>query len=126
MYADLDNMKGINDQLGHQAGDQALIETADIFRNTFRKSDIFGRMGGDEFAVLFTAENEEEDSSTIKQRLADQLQRLNNQPNRTFSLSISTGIVRFKHSQQVSLEQLMLQADQLMYQTKMNKHGEKK
>ncbi len=52
IFADVDNMKWINDSFGHQAGDRALVETADTFRRTFRESDIVGRIGGDEFAVL--------------------------------------------------------------------------
>ncbi len=52
LYADLDNLKIINDTLGHQEGDRALIETADILRNNFRQSDIIARIGGDEFVVF--------------------------------------------------------------------------
>ncbi len=52
VYIDLDNMKQINDKLGHEEGDRMLIETAKILTKTFRNSDIIARMGGDEFAVL--------------------------------------------------------------------------
>ena len=51
-FADLDKMKHINDTLGHQAGDIALVEAAAILKEVFRESDIMGRMGGDEFAIL--------------------------------------------------------------------------
>ena len=51
-FVDLDGMKRINDQLGHEFGDQAIIATADILRSTFRASDIAARLGGDEFIVL--------------------------------------------------------------------------
>ncbi|MEN6467138.1 MAG: PAS domain S-box protein, partial [Syntrophaceae bacterium] len=52
IYADLDGMKIINDTLGHQKGDEALVEIAKILKKSFRKADIIGRMGGDEFAIL--------------------------------------------------------------------------
>jgi two-component system, cell cycle response regulator len=52
LFADLDNLKEINDIYGHEAGDQVLIETAKIFRDSFRDSDIIARIGGDEFIVV--------------------------------------------------------------------------
>jgi len=52
LYLDLDGFKAINDQLGHQAGDAALIACAEILNRNLRESDAVGRLGGDEFAVL--------------------------------------------------------------------------
>src|SRR5438132_6011309 len=52
LYADLDGLKQINDSLGHHEGDRALVKSAEIFKETFRSSDILGRIGGDEFVVL--------------------------------------------------------------------------
>jgi diguanylate cyclase (GGDEF)-like protein len=52
VYADLDNMKPINDTYGHDAGDQALIEIADVLSSTLRASDLVARLGGDEFCAL--------------------------------------------------------------------------
>ena len=51
-FLDVDNLKGINDTLGHEGGDKVLIDAADVLRRTFRESDIIARVGGDEFAVL--------------------------------------------------------------------------
>jgi diguanylate cyclase (GGDEF)-like protein len=51
-FADCDRLKWINDTLGHKEGDKALIDTAQILRQTFRESDIIARLGGDEFAIL--------------------------------------------------------------------------
>lgn len=52
MLMDLDDFKQINDTFGHQYGDQVLKEVADILRKKFRRDDILGRLGGDEFTAL--------------------------------------------------------------------------
>jgi len=54
-FVDLDGMKWINDTFGHQVGDQALREVAEVIRESFRQSDIIARLGGDEFAILAVA-----------------------------------------------------------------------
>lgn len=52
LYLDLDGFKGVNDDLGHAAGDAALIAVAELLLANVRESDAVGRMGGDEFAVM--------------------------------------------------------------------------
>lgn len=121
LFADLDNMKWINDTLGHQAGDQALLDAADILRETFRQSDILGRLGGDEFAALLPVDTGREDEETVTKRLRDNLKTLNSIKPRSFSLEISTGIARYEHCNPISLEDLMSKADDLMYACKMDR-----
>ena len=69
---DLDNLKQINDQLGHEAGDEVLRSAADFIRASIRKHDLACRWGGDEFVVFFR--NQESDSA--EQRLRHIEQRL--------------------------------------------------
>ena len=57
LFADVDNMKLINDNFGHQEGDKALIDTANILKKSTRKSDIIARIGGDEFVAFFCNNN---------------------------------------------------------------------
>ena len=52
LFADVDDLKGINDRAGHAAGDRALQAVAIVLRETFPESDILARLGGDEFVVL--------------------------------------------------------------------------
>jgi diguanylate cyclase (GGDEF)-like protein len=59
VYIDLDDFKGINDRLGHNAGDEVLRRLADALQSSTRATDIIGRMGGDEFAVLLPVTGQE-------------------------------------------------------------------
>jgi diguanylate cyclase (GGDEF)-like protein len=117
VVADLDGMKKINDTFGHEAGDQALIETAGILKKTFRDADIIGRFGGDEFAVCIM----EDDTSTaeaITKRLEENIRISNNTTTSPYKLSISEGIARFDFASETSFEQMLAQADGLMYKKK--------
>jgi diguanylate cyclase (GGDEF)-like protein len=110
-------MKHINDTFGHQAGNHALVETASVLRDSFRQSDILGRYGGDEFAILIS--NAVEDSAAIVvERLQAKLHARNTQPDRRYLLSFSVGIVTSDATQPPDLGQLLHQADALMYQYK--------
>lgn len=115
-FADLDNLKQINDRYGHQEGDQALLKTADAFRNTFRNSDITGRFGGDEFTAL-VIEDFGHTSDTISKRLQDNMAELSAN-NTQYPLSLSVGMTRYAAEFRSSLKKLLAQADQALYKQK--------
>jgi diguanylate cyclase (GGDEF)-like protein len=69
LYLDLNLFKTINDSLGHEAGDQLLIQVASRLRSSIRDVDTVARMGGDEFAILLEAASTTEDVKTIIQRI---------------------------------------------------------
>ena len=115
-FADLDNLKQINDQFGHQEGDQALLKTAEVFRNTFRNSDITGRFGGDEFTAL-VIEEYGQTADTISKRLQDNMAELAAN-NTQYPLSLSVGMTRYAAEMRSSLKKLLAQADQALYKQK--------
>ncbi len=119
-FADLDKMKWINDTFGHEKGDQALIATAAILKDTFRASDIIARMGGDEFAVL-AIEAAEVEPEILIQRLQNNIDSHNNRDNREYVLSISIGCAYYDPAVSCSIDELMKQADKRMYENKQNK-----
>lgn len=121
IYADFDNMKWINDTHGHPVGDQALVETAVILNNTFRQADLIGRVGGDEFIVLMNEPKERQGEEVVLERLASEIAKANSQPDRNYQILLSIGTVRYDHSEQTTIDELMSKADLLMYENKKRK-----
>jgi diguanylate cyclase (GGDEF)-like protein/PAS domain S-box-containing protein len=120
LFADLDGMKKINDTLGHQQGDMALIDTANILRKTFRESDIIARIGGDEFVVLAMGK-EDNDAMILQERLLKNLQIHNTHEDRPYCLSISMGVTTYQSPNAYTVNVLMSHADKLMYEHKKNR-----
>ncbi len=120
LFADLDDMKRINDTLGHREGDLALIETATILRDTFREADIIARIGGDEFAII-TIEARKDSADILTIRLQENLDARNAKGGRPYKLSISVGIARYDAERPCSIEELLAQADTLMYKQKQSR-----
>ena len=118
VFADLDGLKEINDRLGHEAGDRALREAADLLRTgTFREADLVARFGGDEFAILAT-EVSPTDGTRLVQRIGDVVRRANETPDRAFALSMSAGVALFDPDRPRTLDELIGEADRHMYQAK--------
>ncbi|MFZ5651754.1 MAG: diguanylate cyclase [Bacillota bacterium] len=120
LFADLDNMKWINDSFGHKEGDNALIETASIFKKTFRESDVIGRIGGDEFAVFVAGAHKGSDEILLS-RLKDNIDAYGAQENRLYKLSISVGLAHYDPRFPCSIDELLVRADRLMYEEKRSK-----
>lgn len=120
LFADLDLFKAINDTWGHQQGDLALTSMADIFRQTFRESDIIARMSGDEFAVLLM-DTPEKNIALITGRLLENIQSFNDRCSVPFKLSISLGIAVHDTERAGSMDDLLKKADDLMYSNKLRK-----
>lgn len=120
LFSDLDSLKLINDTFGHHEGDQALIETANIHRETFRQSDIIARVGGDEFAVL-AVEAYQDSGDILAARLQESLRTHNAQRNRRYKLSISVGLDYYDPTCPCSIDELLDRADKSMYEQKQKK-----
>jgi two-component system cell cycle response regulator len=117
VFIDLDGMKQINDTLGHIEGDRALVEAAELLSSCVRQSDIVARFGGDEFVLLLTSTTEH----TIRRRLHQQLDACNDRAGRRYRLSFSIGVVVGGGDKCLTLEELLAEADGLMYRHKAKK-----
>jgi len=121
VYADLDGFKGVNDSLGHEAGDRILRETGRRLLGCLRSGDTAARLGGDEFAVLL----EQVDSVQQVRSLADRLLELLTEPydlgEERVVLSTSIGIAVARPEDDAST--LLRNADLAMYQAKADGKG---
>ena len=115
--ADVDGLKKINDTFGHQEGDRALVAVAGILRTTFRRSDILGRFGGDEFIAL-TVAAARDSGKIIATRLQRQLEERNATDPLPFRLSCSIDVALFEPSTKTSIGNLISRADRALYEQK--------
>lgn len=112
---DLDGMKGINDQYGHSAGDEALCLAADSLRQTFRESDVIARIGGDEFSVI-VINCDENLAQQLRERLYTTVES-HNSGKRPWILHLSCGYA-ISPAATANPQDLVMEADQNMYQAK--------
>jgi diguanylate cyclase (GGDEF)-like protein len=121
-FGDLDDLKGINDNLGHAEGDTALRDVAGILRRTFRDSDLIARIGGDEYAVLVRSA-EAGGADALRRRLNHQLTDFNRRAGRRYRISISLGFALRAAASVTSVESLLNMADLALYQEKHRRDG---
>ncbi len=120
VYADLDGLKGINDSFGHKEGDRALVKTAELLKETFRTSDVLGRLGGDEFTIL-AAVDPIGGREKLMARLKEKFDNYNALRLCPYDLSISVGLAQLDPEASQSMEDLMAAADAAMYENKRSK-----
>jgi diguanylate cyclase (GGDEF)-like protein len=119
-FADLDGLKKINDEHGHDVGDDAITQASRLLARVFRQSDVLARLGGDEFVALAL---EAEHEQPVFARLEAALAAFNDEDGRPYQLSISIGAVTYDHAAHESLEQLVARADAAMYAAKRARRG---
>jgi diguanylate cyclase (GGDEF)-like protein len=119
-YMDLDGLKKINDNYGHDEGDRAIRGVADILRKSFRKSNIIARLGGDEFTVLVN-DIRPDTIDLINVKLKKNTDDYNKKSGKQYTLSFSTGIVTFGSNDNKTIENLLALADSALYAQKKSK-----
>jgi diguanylate cyclase (GGDEF)-like protein/PAS domain S-box-containing protein len=117
IFVDLNGMKRINDELGHDAGDNALVDTATVLVKALREADVIARLGGDEFAAFaidFTAS----DLASLRSRVRELADKTTTANDRPYRLSMSVGGAFSDASSRKKLAELLERADAAMYEQK--------
>jgi len=124
LFIDLDNLKPINDKFGHDAGDSLIIATGKILKSVFRKSDIIGRIGGDEFVSITKCDTGACSNDILINRIEQRLHEHNEGLEPHQMVHFSYGIVKYDRNNPCSIEELTSKADKLMYADKKQKKKE--
>jgi two-component system, cell cycle response regulator len=118
LIADLDCFKGVNDNHGHDAGDEVLKKFAEALKSNTRASDICGRMGGDEFLLVITHVEDAHIRTTVerlREQFCSQKFSLGGKP---FSVTVSVGVCGFQGAEPPEFSKLLKQADKALYSAK--------
>jgi diguanylate cyclase (GGDEF)-like protein/PAS domain S-box-containing protein len=118
LFLDLDRFKGVNDTLGHAAGDQTLLWTADRLRGCVRRRDTVARLGGDEFVVLLDGIGSVKDAIHAADTMVEALGRPYQIKGREFYSTVSIGIT-WPTDRRSAPDALLREADLAMYRAKL-------
>jgi diguanylate cyclase (GGDEF)-like protein len=120
LMLDIDRFKSINDEYGHQVGDEVLAKVGSALNGCFRRQDLVGRIGGDEFMVLVLSLKESDDLKEIAERIRKSFAEIRCLPDQQ-TITASIGIAIPKGMQ--TYEEMYRSADQAMYQAKTARTG---
>ncbi|MCU1762006.1 sensor domain-containing diguanylate cyclase [Pseudomonas sp. 14P_8.1_Bac3] len=117
LLLDIDDFKVINDTYGHPEGDNVLQRVAETGRGTLRRGDVFGRIGGEEFAAVFPG-CAPDMAMQVAERLQREIQRLSfSHEHQTFGITVSQGLTSLT-AEDDSVDSLFARADAAMYEAK--------
>lgn len=116
LFVDMDNLKRINDELGHPEGSACLVEVARLLASTFRETEVIGRLGGDEFVVA--GQFDEASMSQAMERLRSSQLKI---PGLNLPLSLSMGYAASEGGSDERMKSILSRADKAMYREKRAK-----
>jgi len=113
VFSDLDHLRTINDDEGRWVGDLALVEAADVLRETFQSPDVVARIGGDEFAII-TLLDRDDVAEELLGRVEARLSARNDDGFRSFDLSLNTGWAIYEAGSKETVDEIIARADRAM------------
>ena len=117
IYADLDHLKQINDQFGHQEGDFAIKKAGEYLQSSLRSTDVIGRIGGDEYAAVAIVKNDHM-GVEIRDRILLSSKVFNQSSDKPYYVEVSIGYALYKWSENLELNQMLSAADLMLYESK--------
>lgn len=109
VYFDINGLKGVNDESGHQAGDELIKRTAEVLQSSTRETDIVARLGGDEMVAILTGTNVE-DATKVWEKMELQFKAKN--------VKIAAGIAQIDTATPQTVDESLRLADAAMYKAK--------
>ena len=125
LFLDLDGFKKVNDTLGHEAGDELLIQVAERGLSIIRESDVFGRIGGDEFCIVVENFDTEKDLAMLSKKIIKSLSSTYSLRPAKANIGVSIGISIYDGSsgEAMTADDLVKMADKAMYKIKTGSKG---
>lgn len=120
LVLDIDHFKSINDGYGHAAGDSILVQVSQRISKAIRQEDLFGRIGGEEFAVLLPM-TELDEAQKLANRILDDIAHypLRLEADNSLQVTVSIGLACFPATAELTLEGLIKKADTALYKAKI-------
>ncbi|WP_026658699.1 diguanylate cyclase domain-containing protein [Butyrivibrio sp. AC2005] len=119
-FADMNNLKIVNDRFGHEEGDFSLKKIAEVFGTILGKDAVIGRIGGDEYAFV-TTESVTGSYEILRHKVDGLLDTFNKTSDKPYNISVSIGIMRADREVDQKLEEALSYADRMLYEAKRSK-----
>lgn len=116
-FIDVNGLKQVNDILGHNRGDELIVSVTEAIKKAIREDDFVMRLGGDEFLIVFN-NTEIDEAEQIWARIVSSYQKINDNEDRPYLISVSHGIVSRNNSEKSEVDDLIKLADERMYEEK--------
>jgi len=124
MFVDLDWFKQVNDEYGHDTGDMVLVEVARILHKNIRRNDVVARLGGDEFIICMYDTGEDDSIEECANKLIYQISKMKKINGHSINISASIGVISSHYPSINYLDEMIKQADRLMYKAKTSGKGQ--
>lgn len=116
-FIDVNGLKQVNDNLGHEYGDQLITTISHIIKSTIRDYDFIIRQGGDEFLIIFNGIGADQ-SEKVWKRIVAKFEEINEHNDRSYVISVSHGIIEYNNKDNTNIDELIQAADEKMYHEK--------
>lgn len=116
-FIDINNLKKVNDNLGHDKGDELIKTVVNVLMNNIKEKDFIDRLGGDEFLIVFPRDNKDYVENFWRKVLLN-FNEINKNENRGYLIEVSHGVAELKDNKDILLDEMINIADNIMYEEK--------